>query len=203
MNSAPRYEILERVGQGGMGVVYRARDRLTQRVVALKYVAAPVAGETVSAPTHDVPSTTFLVSTDDSAAKAYKLALAKEFRILSSLRHPNIISVLDYGFDKLGEPFFTMELLETPVDLLTAGAALGLPARVELIAQLLRALAYLHRRGLLHRDIKPSNVCVLPGPEGPQVKLLDFGIAAHVASAAVLAGKIGRASCRERVSSPV
>src|SRR5258706_15531538 len=100
-----------------------------------------------------------------------RLALAEEFQLLASLRHPNIISVLDYGFDD-GNPYFTMELLDHAQTILECGRGQPLAAQVGLLVQVLQALAYLHRRGVIHHDLKPGNVLVT----GEQVKLLDFGL---------------------------
>ena len=94
-----RYSLIDPVGQGGMGIVYRAQDRLTNNIVALKLVS--VASEKLH-----FTSRTNLKDTDE-----FRYALASEFRTLASLHHPHIISVLDYGFDALGKPFYTMELL--------------------------------------------------------------------------------------------
>src|SRR5690349_10384181 len=91
-----RYELRAELGQGGMGVVYRAYDRLTGHIVALKRVTTP---------------TRHLEFTTTTATANLPLALAREFRTLSRLRHPNIISVLDYGFDSNKQAFFTMEHL--------------------------------------------------------------------------------------------
>ncbi len=109
---------------------------------------------------------------DALVAELLRLTLAREFRLLSSLRHPNIISVLDYGFDDQLEPYFTMELLERADTIMSAGKALPIEGKLDLIAQTLQALAYLHRRGIIHRDLKPGNVMV----EGGRVKVLDFGV---------------------------
>jgi serine/threonine protein kinase len=102
----------------------------------------------------------------------YRLALAQEFKVLASLRHPNIISVLDYGFDEERHPYYTMELLENAQTILEAGDDRPLTEQVNLLVQMLQALAYLHRRGIIHRDLKPRNVLVTNG----QVKVLDFGL---------------------------
>lgn len=150
-----RYQLSGLIGEGGMGSVYRALDRLTGKMVALKRV--------------NVEPVTF-TSTDSGAS--FRLALALEFKTLASLRHPNIISVLDYGFDDDQQPFFTMDLLENSQTILEAGQ--GKPPRfqVGLLIQMIQALAYLHRRGILHRDLKPDNVQVINN----QVKLVDFGL---------------------------
>jgi tetratricopeptide (TPR) repeat protein len=161
---ANRYEILEKIGQGGMGIVYRVSDRLTDSIIALKQVT--------TATYHLEFSKT--VADDEDTSKYSKIALANEFKILSSLRHPNIISVLDYGFDDEQLPFFTMDLLESPREI--TDAALGQPTEfcVQLLLQFLQALAYLHQHGIIHRDLKPSNVLVT---SDDTVKVLDFGLA--------------------------
>ena len=143
---ANRYELLSRLGEGGMGVVDEAYDRLTGSRVALKRVPlAPAPGGTTTAAGAPTPAH------DSTNRRKVREALATEFHTLAALRHPNIISVLDYGFDREQTPFFTMELLTAPRTLVAAGAGLPLAEQIELVAQLLRALAY------LHRDLKPSN----------------------------------------------
>lgn len=153
-----RYQILDELGAGGMGVVFRAQDRLTGHTVALKRVT--VAGER-------------LQFASRHAADDARLALAKEFEVLASLRHPHIISVLNYGFDAQRQPFFTMDFLAEARTLVTAVRARPFPEKLQLLIQVLQALAYLHRRGILHRDLKPDNVLVVNG----RVKVLDFGLA--------------------------
>jgi serine/threonine protein kinase len=147
-----RYEILELLGTGGMGSVYRAYDRLSGQTVALKRVAV--------APRRAADTSNLL------------LALAQEFRLLAALRHPQIISVFDYGFDSARQPYFTMELLDQPQTLLEIGRAQPLAFQIDLLVQALQALTYLHRRGILHHDLKPENMLVSNG----QVRLLDFGL---------------------------
>lgn len=145
-----RYQILNTIGSGGMGVVYRAYDRLTQQPVALKSVTK--LGQ------HGLD---------------FRIVLAQEFRTLASLRHPHIVSVLDYGFDELRQPFFTMELLHNAENILTYGRNQPLQTQIDLLRQIYLALHYLHRRGIIHRDLKPDNVMVVEG----DVKILDFGLA--------------------------
>jgi len=154
-----RYLLRAPLGVGSMGMVYTATDRLTGASVALKRVTSADArwrGDSTA--------------TDGTQPR---VVLANEFQTLASLRHPNIIAVLDYGFDADRQPFIIEELLPDPQYIREAAENKPLTARVELLLQVLRALAYMHRRGLIHRDLKPSNILVV----GMQVKVLDFGLA--------------------------
>jgi len=162
---AKRYRLLHQIGEGGMGRVYRAFDRLTGETVALKRVLTQA----------QVPQQGLFESASDT-----RLHLAQEFQALASLHHPNIIGVGDYGFDARQQPYFTMELLPQSQTILQAGAGQPDCQKIDLFLQMLRALAYLHRRGIIHRDLKPPNVLVNQG----QVKVLDFGLS-------VLAGQGG------------
>lgn len=162
VNKGNRYDILNKIGEGGMGAVFRVVDRLTGSLVALKQVLT-------SAGALSFGST---ASLDSSSTPEF--ALANEFRILAGLRHPNIVSVLDYGFDEQRQPYFTMDLLTGPDEITTISKNLPFETRVHLLVQLLQALAYLHQRDIIHRDLKPSNVLVTG--DG-QVKVLDFGLA--------------------------
>lgn len=156
-----RYVIQRQIGQGGMGIVYQALDRLTGEEVAIKQVALQSA------------QLLFSGSSPAQMLQQLRLVLAHEFRLLASLRHPNIISVLDYGFDKRQRPYFTMAFLADAVNLLQGGLEQPVEYKVSLIQQMLEAVAYLHRQGILHRDVKPENVLVTEGV----VRLLDFGLA--------------------------
>lgn len=152
-----RYHLRDLLGRGGMGSVYRAWDHLTGQYVALKRV------------TQHTDTASFSTSYDIGD---FRLALAREFKFLASLRHPHIIEVLDYGFDEHRQPYYTMELLENASTILEAGQKAPFDTQLKLMVQMLQALAYLHRRNILHRDLKPGNVMVTEGG----VKLLDFGL---------------------------
>jgi eukaryotic-like serine/threonine-protein kinase len=153
-----RYQLLQKLGEGGMGTIYRAHDRLTGETVALKRL-------TVS------PEQLQFASMSDT--KEFRLALAQEFRTLASLRHPNIISVLDYGFDSDKQPFFTMEVLKNAKTIREAVQGKPPLEQLQMLMQMLYALIYLHRRNIIHRDLKPDNVLVVD----EQVRVLDFGLA--------------------------
>jgi tetratricopeptide (TPR) repeat protein len=154
-----RYQLINEIGHGGMGSVHRALDRVTGSVVTLKRLRV------------GSPEPTSRDSRED------RLMLAQEFRLLASLRHPNIVSVLAYGFDEEHQPYFTMDLEEGARTITEAGSGKPLALQVELLVQTLRALGYLHRHGVIHRDLKPENILVVRD----QVKVLDFGLSIHTA----------------------
>lgn len=167
---ARRYELKQRLGHGAMGNVYLALDRLTSQMIALKQVR-------VQASSLDFGAATSKVSPHHGHSEDYRLALAMEFRTLASLRHPYIVSVLDYGFDTdEGQPFFAMQYIENGKSLTKYALDLDASAKIALLTQLLQALAYLHRREILHRDLKPQNVLV---SKKVGLKVLDFGLALH------------------------
>jgi tetratricopeptide (TPR) repeat protein len=144
-----------------MGIVYRAHDRLTGEIVALKQALVPDT------------KLDFGSKPIQGDSDTLRLGLALEFRALASLRHPNIISILDYGFDEKSQPFFTMTLLENAKTILDYSRGLSSGAKLGFIVQTLEALSYLHRRGIIHRDLKPDNMLI--SPDGA-VKLMDFGL---------------------------
>jgi tetratricopeptide (TPR) repeat protein len=148
-----RYQLINELARGGMGAVHRALDRLTGRIVTIKRLGR-------------VPTNGSLGSI------GLRTTLAREFRLLSALRHPNVISVLDYGFDDGGEPYVIMDLEENARTIVEAAADAPLALQVDLVVQALRAVAYLHRLGIIHRDLKPDNMLVVR----EQVKVLDFGL---------------------------
>lgn len=155
-----RYKIQDKLGQGAMGAVYRAYDRLQQQHIALKRVVQePTIGSSESI-TNNSTNT--------------RVRLTHEFQTLSSLHHPHIISVLDYGFDQERKPFFTMNLLENAMPFNEYCKDKSDAVKAEKLIELLNALAYLHRHGIIHRDLKPDNALITS--EG-YVRVLDFGLA--------------------------
>jgi serine/threonine protein kinase/tetratricopeptide (TPR) repeat protein len=154
-----RYLLHEQLGKGGMGAVYRATDRLTGQEVAVKRVYVPTS------------NLRFTSYSQDANSDDLRLALAQEFRVMASLRHPNIASVLDYGFDDARQPYFAMELFKDAQSLFRA-AWKSDDDKANMLIQIMQALAYLHRRAIIHRDLKPGNILVSRG----QIKVLDFGL---------------------------
>lgn len=154
-DSIGHYKILEFLGEGGMGTVYRAEHIALQRVYAFKVLRTRV------------------IERDPTSAQRF----LREARTAARVRHPNIVDVVDFGYLGDGRPYFVMELLEG--DSLADRVAHGAlpPADVVTIArQLVAALGAAHERGVIHADVTPSNVLVVAGPE-PLVKLVDFGLA--------------------------
>ncbi len=154
-----RYEIVDILGGGGMGIVYRVHDLLTGSTVALKSVEFIL----------DLPD-----YVSSSTVLDLRSALTREFQVLASLYHPNIIKVLDYGFDQKQRPYFTMEFVEEMQRITEYAAGISPEARIDLIIQMMEALIYLHRHGVLHCDLKPDNVVMM---KNGTVRLLDFGLA--------------------------
>ncbi len=167
-----RYLLRNLLGEGAMGTVYEASDRLTQQTVALKRITLRQKAD--GTPVRDW--------------SAVRMILAQEFETLASLKHPHIVDVLDYGFDTDGQPYFVMNRVQGRQDIVTAGQTADTPQRAQMIVQLLQALDYLHRRNLVHRDVKPLNVLV---DDEDQIKLVDFGLAVEVGQQVEIGGTLG------------
>ncbi|MEY2539624.1 MAG: eukaryotic-like serine/threonine-protein kinase [Verrucomicrobiota bacterium] len=146
------YEILEEIGRGGMGVIYRARQRHSRRIVALKRLLS-----------YHADSRETLVR------------FRREAEAVASLDHPNILPIYEVGESEEGLPFFSMKFA-TGGSLQQVGSALRAEPRqsVQLMAKVARAVEYAHGQGILHRDLKPGNV-LLDGRGEPLVS--DFGLA--------------------------
>jgi serine/threonine protein kinase/tetratricopeptide (TPR) repeat protein len=143
------YQIIEQLGEGGMGVVYVAQDTHLGRRVAIKFLA--------------------------SLDRPYRARFLREARAVSKLTHPNVAAVFDYGETVEGQPYIVMELVkgQTLHDLLTEGS-LPLTQAIHVTSSIGEALGEAHQMGIIHRDVKPSNVVI---NERGQVKVLDFGLA--------------------------
>lgn len=149
------YALLETIGSGGMGVVYRARqERPIARTVALKLIQ-------VGMDTREVIA-----------------RFEAERQALAVLEHPNIARVLDAGASADGRPFFVMELVDgVPLTQYCDQHRLSTRARIALFIPLCRAIHHAHQKGIIHRDLKPSNVIVTEMDGRPVPKVIDFGIA--------------------------
>jgi hypothetical protein len=152
------YTIGPRIGQGGMGTVYRARHASLRRDVAIKILR----------PEHSADS--------DTVARFQREAAA-----LSLLAHPNTVRVYDFGQTEDGLFYLVMELLEGEpmTQVLARQGALSLVDGIRVAQQILRSLSEAHAQGVVHRDLKPDNIFIarVPGHATPVIKVLDFGIA--------------------------
>jgi serine/threonine protein kinase/ketosteroid isomerase-like protein len=147
-----KYQILERLGQGGMGVVYKALDPLIERTVALKVVSA------------------HLDADPESRARFFR-----EGRSAGQLSHKNIVTIFDLGEDN-GMAYLAMELLEGE-DLrakISRGDPLSVQQKIEIMMEICEGLAHAHDKNVIHRDIKPANIFIT---KTGVVKVLDFGLA--------------------------
>jgi serine/threonine-protein kinase len=149
-----RYELLEELGRGAMGVVYKARDPIIDRIVALKTIDFALTG---------------------AAAASFEERFFQEARAAGRLNHPNIVTIYDAG-QADGVAYIAMEFLDGTSlrELLDEHPPLGIARAVELTGQITRGLAYAHEQGVIHRDIKPANIIVL---RNRRPKITDFGIA--------------------------
>ena len=150
-----RYELQEKIGEGGMAVVYRALDHQSGQEIALKVMKARLHG---------------------TSQKRF----AREFRAVSSMAHPHCVRVFEFG-ETAEFPYFSMELFRgEPVTTLHGKP---LSAILEAVYQAASAIEYMHGRGIIHRDVKPSNLLVRverapsDGESAVEVKLMDFGLA--------------------------
>ena len=149
------YQLLELVGEGGMGLVYMAEQMApVRRVVALKILKPGM-------------DTRRIVARFEAERQA-----------LAMMEHVNIARVLDAGASESGRPYFVMELVRgAPITAYCDRHRLTLEARLELFCDVCRAVQHAHQKGVIHRDLKPANILVTQGDGAPTPKVIDFGIA--------------------------
>jgi eukaryotic-like serine/threonine-protein kinase len=168
------YRLIEKIGAGGMGEVYRALDTRLEREVALKLVSASYLSSDAGSGS---PSP---AATPHSGHLSHERFL-REARSAATLNHPNVCSIHDTG-EQDGRPYLVMELLRgvTLKKYLADSGGHGLPADevISFSQQAAAALAAAHVKGIIHRDIKPANLFVIEALRGKrQIKILDFGLA--------------------------
>jgi serine/threonine protein kinase len=149
-----RYQLLGVLGRGGVGVVYKARDSVLDKVVAIKRLL-------------------------HSASSNQTARFHREAKILASLKHPNVLGALDFGISEKNEPYLVLEFLEgdTLAEWLRQNGPMPVNLALSVFEKLAQGIAYAHAKGIAHRDIKPSNIILLEEGETLKPLLVDFGLA--------------------------
>lgn len=155
-NLPDRYEILGKLGSGGMGTVYKVHDKVLDLDVALKVLNVGTGG-----------------------SDEHIVRFNKEARACAKLKHPNIIAILDFGFFNGVTPYMVLEYVEgqTLRQRISEKGALSVEEANDVFAQIARALSHAHAQKIVHRDMKPSNILITENNDAIIVKLFDFGIA--------------------------
>ncbi len=160
-----RYEVIQEIGRGAMGIVYKGRDPMIQRTVALKTMEIA----------YDVPP---------AELEEFRRRFLREAQAAGKLSHPNVVTIYH-----VGENFLAMEYVEgEPLsDLIKRSAPLDISRSLHILEQLASVLDYAHERGVVHRDVKPANILI--GPDD-WVKVTDFGIAKILTASMTQSGKV-------------
>jgi tRNA A-37 threonylcarbamoyl transferase component Bud32 len=164
-----RYEILEELGRGAMGIVYKGRDPKLGRLTAIKTIR-------------------FTDDFDEDQVEKIKEQFYREAEVVAKLSHPNIVTIYDVGED-LELSYLAMEYLEgeSLEKYAERGSLLAIRKCLDVVAQVCDALDYAHSRGIVHRDVKPANIMIL---KNGLVKVTDFGIARATATSKTRTGVI-------------
>jgi len=155
-----RYQVIDQLGQGGMGIVVKASHQELDKLVAIK-----------------VLNSNLLV--DETSLRRFEI----EAKAGSQLSHPSLVSIFDYGVTDDGSPYLVMEYIEgrSLQEILAEAGKLSGPMLVKVFEQIAKALQYIHKRGVVHRDIKASNIMLQDIDGDLYAKLVDFGIAKVIA----------------------
>jgi len=154
---AERYEILSILGEGGMSIVYKARHRFMERIVAIKLLRSTMISDALSLE-----------------------RFRQEAQAVSLLNHPNIVSVYDFGIVDDVQPFLVMDYLDgtTLAEVLGTEGHLTEKRAVRIFRQICEGLRHAHEKGIVHRDLKPTNICLVQDEKKHEVaKIVDFGVA--------------------------
>jgi serine/threonine protein kinase len=151
-----RFNILSLIGSGGMGNVYKAKQKVADRYVAVK-----------------------VLHSERLQSNSHVLRFQQEAKAAAALSHPNVVGFFDYGLTEDNVPFIAMDFVEgTPLDQEIKRGQLDILRAINIFMQTCDALEHAHQKGVVHRDIKPSNLMLVKKDDGSeQVKVLDFGIA--------------------------
>ena len=165
MNKLGKYEILEQIGQGAMGVVYKARDPFIERIVAVKTMC-----------------------TDLDADPELRSRFFREARSAGQLSHKNIVTIYELG-EESGKAYMAMEFLDGRdiKERISSGERIPLEDRLRYMSEIAEGLSHAHKKGVFHRDIKPGNIYVT---NTGQVKILDFGLARIASSDMTRTGSV-------------
>ena len=154
-----RYQIVKFIGRGGFATVYQAKQLLIDRQVAIKLLSIPNSVKDVD---------------------KFQMRFVQEAKVAAQIRHPNVVTIHDFGFTKEGQPYIAMELLEghdLETELSTRGP-LEAARALRLVSGVLDALGEGHEKGVIHKDLKPANLFITdPGTPKEMMKVLDFGVA--------------------------